>query len=283
MKRSELKKFDPIISFALKEDIGTGDITTNSIVDTKDRTDFVIRLKENAVICGIPIIKEIFKKMNADLRIKHCVKEGEYLRKGSVILKANGKTRAVLTAERTALNFCQRLSGIATLTRKFVQAVKDYETCILDTRKTLPCFRFVEKYAVRVGGGTNHRFGLFDQVLIKENHLYIQAKKGKWSIENAITQARCKNPRKIIEIEVISLKHAIQALDAGADIILLDNMPVKKVKEAMKFLKGNVKVEVSGGINLKTVRQYARAGVDFISIGALTHSVKAMDMTLMLI
>ncbi|MBN1521535.1 MAG: carboxylating nicotinate-nucleotide diphosphorylase [Candidatus Aureabacteria bacterium] len=279
----DLKKLDRILKLSLREDIERGDITTDSIVGPHEHVDFVISLKEDAVICGIPVVKHIFQLLDANLKIDFCAGEGDFLSSGSLILKARGKGRAVLTGERTALNFCQRLSGIATQARKYVEAVKGTGVLILDTRKTLPRFRYVEKYAVRVGGAANHRFGLFDEILIKENHLKVEEKRGPEFIRRAVEKTRERYPGKKIEIEVSTLKEAGEALNAGADIILLDNMSVTQVKKAMVFLKGKVEVEVSGGIRLKNVRHFAKTGVNYISIGALTHSVKAIDMTLMVL
>jgi nicotinate-nucleotide pyrophosphorylase (carboxylating) len=280
MKKLDLEKIDGIIAHSLKEDIGSGDITANAIAGPDDIVDFVICLREEAVICGIPIMLHVFRRLGANLRIQHCAKEGEHLSRGSIVIKARGRARAILTGERTALNYMQRLSGIATVTRRYIEAVKGLPVRILDTRKTLPRFRYVEKYAVRVGGGTNHRFGLYDQVLIKENHLKLEAQRGPGFIRRAVEKARRKNPGIGVEIEAETLSEVRESLDAGADTILLDNMTVGQVRKAMKIIKGKVKVEVSGGVTLRKVRSYARTGVDFISIGALTHSVKAIDMTL---
>ena len=281
MKKLDIKKIDKIIALSLKEDIGTGDITSKSIIGPQEQAQFIISLKEDAVICGLLIVKHVFQELKADLKFSHCVREGEFLPAGSIILKATGRARAILTGERTALNFMQRLSGIATMTRKYVEAVKGYPVKILDTRKTLPRFRYMEKYAVRAGGGTNHRFGLYDQVLIKENHVFMEARKGPGSIRRCVEKARRKNPGTIVEVETTTMAEVQEAFEAGADIILLDNMSVTQVKRAVKMLKGRVKTEVSGGVNLKNIRFYAAAGVDYISIGSLTHSVKAIDMSLL--
>lgn len=282
-KTFDMEKVEPLINKALNEDIGGADVTTLSIVPKGEIADFIISIRESAVVCGLPVVKKIFQKLGAGLKIYYCAAEGERVSAGGIIMKARGRAAAVLNGERTALNFLQRLSGIATVTDRYVSAVAGTGVKILDTRKTLPGFRYLEKYAVRIGGGYNHRFGLFDQVLIKENHLKIEERAGKGHIIRCVRKARKRNPGKIVEVEVETLPEVREASSAGADMVMLDNMNVPQVRKALNILKGKAKVEVSGGITTKNIRRFARTGVDYISIGALTHSVKAIDMTLELL
>jgi nicotinate-nucleotide pyrophosphorylase (carboxylating) len=214
------------------------------------------------------------------IKIEIIAQDGQYVAAGKTLLKISGPARAILSAERVALNFVQRLSGIATLTAQFVEAVRGTSAQILDTRKTTPGWRRFEKYAVACGGGKNHRIGLFDMILIKDNHLAALKHEKPNAIAAAIQRARKKFPKLKIEVEADTLEQAAQAADAGADIILLDNMDLKQLRSAVKIIAGRAKTEASGGVNLKTVRAIAETGVDFISVGALTHSARAVDIGL---
>ncbi len=218
------------------------------------------------------MVKKVFEKLDPQAKFKANFDDGDEVKKEDVVAEIEGKARALLSGERLALNFLQHLSGVATLTRKFVQEVKDTQAQIMATRKTLPLLRGLQKYAVVVGGGLSHRLRLDDGILIKDNHLQIAGE-----IKKAIKQAKAKAPEKMpVEVEVESLEELKQALEAGADIVLLDNMPAQQLKEAVKIAKGKALLEASGGVKLENVKQIAQSGVDFISVGALTHSVPAI-------
>jgi nicotinate-nucleotide pyrophosphorylase (carboxylating) len=221
-----------------------------------------------------------FCKLSAKIKVEQLASDGQKIAAGKTLLKISGSARAILTAERVALNFVQRLSGIATLTAQFVEAVKGTRVQILDTRKTTPGWRRFEKYAVACGGGKNHRLGLSDMILIKDNHLAALRKEKPNAIAAAVARAREKFPKLKIEVEADTLAQVAQAMNAGVDFILLDNMDLKQLREAVKMVNGRAKTEASGGVNLKTVRAIAKTGVDFISVGALTHSVRAVDIAL---
>lgn len=261
---------------ALAEDIGSGDITTNVIVPERTLARGAIILEEDAVIAGLEIAEEVFKQLDKNVKFSAVYKDGARVLKGKVIAEISGKARVLLTGERTALNILQRLSGIATLTNSFVRAVKGTDAKIVDTRKTTPNLRIFEKYAVLMGGGHNHRFGLYDAVLIKDNHISIAG-----GIKKAVAMARQNIPHTMkIEAEAKSLKEVKDALASGADIIMLDNMPVAMMKKSVAMINKKAVVEASGNINLKNVRDAALTGVDIISIGALTHSYKSISMSM---
>lgn len=265
-----------IIERALREDIGSGDVTTEAICEPDQMGRAVIRTKEPCVVAGVPIAQMVFETLDSQLRFTSRVRDGDRLAAGQIIAELDGRLRTILTGERTALNFLQRLSGIATATARYVEAVRDFSVKILDTRKTAPGLRIFDKYAVRVGGGQNHRMGLYDGVLIKTNHIRVAG-----GIANAIERARRSAPTTLkIEVEVKNLKELQEALDAGADIIMLDNMSLEEMRQAVKIAHGRALLEASGGVNLENVREIAATGVDFISVGALTHSVKAIDIHL---
>jgi nicotinate-nucleotide pyrophosphorylase (carboxylating) len=276
MPELDVKAVDGIVSIALQEDLGTGDLTTDAVVSPKLKAygDFVA--KEDLVLAGWPVVVRTFFQLSSDIKLKSRFQDGDEVLKGSVVGCVEGPATSLLKGERIALNFLQRLSGVATLTRKFVSAVAGTKAVILDTRKTTPGLRILEKYAVCLGGGRNHRFGLFDGVLIKENHITASG-----SVKEAVRRARSRiDHLKKIEIEVTSLEELSLALEAGADVILLDNMDPSQTKVAVSLVGRRVPLEVSGGIHLENVRDYALAGVDFISVGALTHSFKAADISL---
>src|SRR5439155_14504060 len=276
MVEISLKIVDRIISNALDEDCGIGDLTTECIVPLDLIAQGEFLAKEDLVLAGWPVAVRVFQKICPAILAETAFVEGDLVQSGRVFGRVRGPVAKLLTGERVALNFLQRLSGIATQTRNYVNAVSGTKAVILDTRKTTPGLRILEKYAVRMGGGKNHRFGLYDGVLIKENHIIAGG-----GVREAIRRARDRMDHlKRIEIEVTNLEELNQALGAEADIILLDNMTVPQVKEAIDQVCGRALLEVSGGIRLENVRQYALTGIDFISVGALTHSSKAVDISL---
>jgi nicotinate-nucleotide pyrophosphorylase (carboxylating) len=268
------------IQAALAEDIGSGDATTLATVPETAAARAVLRAREPLVVAGLDFAGAAFRELSTAIKIEPLVKDGQRVSGGEILLKISGPARAILSAERVALNFVQRLSGIATLTALFVEAIKNTPAQILDTRKTTPGWRRFEKYAVTCGGGHNHRLGLFDQVLIKDNHLAALKNGLPNAIAAAIQRAREKYPQLKIEVEADTLEQAEQAAAAGADIILLDNMNPVQLRLAVQKIKGRAKTEASGGVNLAGVQAIAKTGVDYISIGALTHSARAVDMGL---
>lgn len=258
----------------LNEDIGYQDLTTEGIY-RGERVKAVVKAKEEGVLAGILFVKELFDLLG-DAEIKPIKKEGENFSGGEVILEIEGDAKSILMGERVALNLLQRLSGIATTTRKFVEKLEPKGIKILDTRKTTPGFRFFEKYAVRVGGGTNHRFALYDMVLIKDNH-----KKVAGSLSEAVRRVREKiSPIYKIEVEVENLEELEEALGLGVDIVMLDNFSPEQVKEAVELIKGRCLVEVSGNITLENLEEYAIEGVNFISSGSIIHSSRWIDLSL---
>jgi nicotinate-nucleotide pyrophosphorylase (carboxylating) len=268
------------VKAALAEDVGSGDATTIATVPPAVTARAVMRAREPLVVAGIEFAGIAFRQLSGKVKIKKILRDGQRAKPGAVLLKISGPARSILTAERVALNFIQRLSGVATLTAIFVDAVRGTGANILETRKTTPGWRRFEKYAVACGGGKNHRIGLFDMVLIKDNHLAALRNAKPNAIAAAIARARRKFPKLKVEVEADTLEQVRQALDAGAEMILLDNMSLKQLRAAVKMTKGRAKTEASGGVNLKTVRAIAQTGVDFISVGALTHSARAVDIGL---
>ena len=266
---------DEIINRALIEDIPYGDITTNSIVSENSLATAKLICKEEGIICGLPIFNRVFELLG-EVEFTPLVKEGEKVSKGMLLGTLNGSTLKILSGERVALNILQRLSGIATITNKYVKEVSGLNTKVLDTRKTTPGLRYIEKYAVKIGGGENHRFSLSDGILLKDNHIAYAG-----GIKEAINSARNSTSfvRKI-EVEVETKEQVIEAIEAGADIIMLDNMTPEMVGDMVKLINKQTTIECSGNITLETIRAYAEAGVDYISSGALTHSVKALDISL---
>ena len=265
-----------IIETALREDIGAGDITTTATVDKKAEGSAEIIVKEGLIVAGILIAEAVFKTVDAGIAFKAFVKDGESVKKGKTIARISGRLSSLLAGERVALNFLQRLSGIATLTSYFVAKVKGCRAKILDTRKTTPGLRILEKYAVRMGGGFNHRFGLCDGILIKDNHIAAVG-----SIMEAVLRARENIPHNmLIEVEAKNLDEVRGAILAGADVIMLDNMKPAVMKQAVKIIGKKALIEASGGVNLQNVMVIAKTGVDFISVGALTHSARAVDISM---
>lgn len=266
---------EDLIKNSLKEDIGLGDLTTNSIF-TEEEGKGIFIAKEDGVIAGLPLVAQIWKTINPDLEFETYVNEGDKVLKGQEIAIVQGNLRSILTGERVVLNFLQRLSGIASLTSEYVEEIKDYKAKIVDTRKTIPGLRFLEKYAVRKGGARNHRLSLDNAVMIKDNHI-----EGCGSITEAVFRVREHIPITTkIEVETKNLQEVEEALKAGVDIIMLDNMNPEMMKQAVSKIGDLALVEASGGINLGTIREVAKTGVDIISVGELTHSAKALDISL---
>lgn len=268
------------VKLALDEDVGPGDATTLATVPESAVARAVMRAREPLVAAGLPLADAAFREMSPAVQIQRLVEDGGRVQSNGVLMEITGPARALLSAERVALNFVQRLSGIATLTAQFVDAVKGTRTQILDTRKTTPGWRRLEKYAVTCGGGHNHRFGLFDRVLIKDNHLAALRDAKPNAVAAAVRQARIHYPSLQIEVEADTLDQVEQALAAGADQILLDNMDPVQLRLAVQKCKDRAQTEASGGVGLATVRAIAETGVDFISVGALTHSARAVDIGL---
>jgi len=263
------------VEYALREDIGSGDISAQLIAqDTIARA--TIYSRESAIVCGLPWVREVCKQVDSSLQIEELVSEGQQVGKDQALLNISGNARALLTAERCALNYLQTLSGTATLARHYADRVAHTKVQLLDTRKTIPGLRSAQKYAVRIGGCHNHRMGLFDAFLIKENHLNACG-----SIAAAIATARALHPNKTVEVEVENLQQLDEALRADADIIMLDNFILEDLVEAVKINQGKAKLEASGGINHETLVPIAQTGVDFISIGALTKDCKAIDLSML--
>jgi nicotinate-nucleotide pyrophosphorylase (carboxylating) len=269
-----------VVQLALEEDIGSGDITTLATIPPAANAKALMLAREPMVVAGLPVAEAVFRELSAVLKITRMATDGDDAKAGQPLMQIEGPARAILSAERVALNFTQRLSGIATLTSRFVDAIQGTRAQILDTRKTTPGLRRLEKYAVTCGGGHNHRFGLFDQVLIKDNHLAALQNRTTNPIAAAVKSARDQYPRHRIEVEADTLEQVEHALAAGADIVLLDNMNLVQLRVAVQQARGRAKTEASGGVNLGTVRQIAETGVDYISVGALTHSARAVDIAL---
>lgn len=265
---------DQLIKSALEEDLGRGDITTDLLFSSDIKGRGKIAAKQDLVLAGSQAAQKVFEEIDKQVEWKGFKKEGDFLKKGETAAELKGRVVSLLKGERTALNFLQHLSGIATLTRKYVEAVKGTKAKITDTRKTTPGWRQLEKAAVKAGGGENHRFGLFDRYLIKNNHI-----DGVGGIEKTLLKVRDRKKEDVlVEVEVRNLKELKIALQFPIDICLLDNFSPEQVREAVKVTEGKVKLEASGGITLENVREYAEAGVDFISCGALTHSAPAADL-----
>ncbi|MFQ6039714.1 MAG: carboxylating nicotinate-nucleotide diphosphorylase [Candidatus Poribacteria bacterium] len=265
-----------LFELALAEDIGIGDVTSNVIIPKDRVATGIILSKDTGLIAGLEVIELLLCMVDSQLTLTPMLSDGDKIGHGVKIGKIQGPAKAMLRIERVALNFLRRLSGIATLTSKYVQAVAGYPVKIIDTRKTTPGWRTLEKYAVRVGGGYNHRFGLYDAVLIKDNHIALAG-----SITKAIDMARAQIPHTMkIEIEAKTIQQVSEALNAKPDIIMLDNMALDEMKEAVELIDGRIPVEASGNVRLETVKQIAATGVDLISVGALTHSAPALDISL---
>jgi len=275
MNELELKAAQTLIELALREDVGDGDITTDNIIPAETRRKAKMVAKADGVVAGLPVAEMVFRSLDKQLAWNVLTPEGSRVKKGDVMVEFEGTYRALLTGERTALNFLQRMSGIATMSAKYADAVKDFKTVILDTRKTLPGFRMLDKYAVKTGGASNHRIGLYDMAMIKDNHIEVAG-----GITKAVNAVRNNiKPGIQIEVETTTLAQVQEAIDAGADIIMLDNMNTETMKKGVELIAGRAKVEASGNMTLERLREVAATGVDFISIGALTHSVSALDIS----
>lgn len=276
MEAIPVSELERAVAVALEEDIGPGDVTTLATVpaDAFGRAVFVAR--EAGVLAGLPCARAVYRRLDPAVRFEAFLQDGDDLAPGARVAAVEGPARAILTGERVALNFLQHLSGIATRTARFVRLVEGTGARIADTRKTVPGLRALAKYAVRVGGGTNHRFGLYDGVLIKDNHI-----RAAGGLRRAIERARHVAPHLLrIEVEAETLEEVREALEAGADVILLDNMDPNTLRAAVELCRGRALTEASGGIREETIRAVAEAGVDLISVGALTHSVTALDIGL---
>ena len=268
------------VQLALAEDVGAGDITSLATVPDSTTAAAVMVSRESLVVAGVPVAEAVFHQVAPALEITCQAADGDRLEAEQPLMRIAGGARAILTAERVALNFLQRLSGVATLTRQYVDAIQGAHATILDTRKTTPGLRRLEKYAVRCGGGQNHRFGLFDMVMIKDNHLAALRDALPNPVAAAVQRAREQYPGVRVEVEADTLEQVDLALDAGADLVLLDNMTMVQLRLAVQKARGRALTEASGGVNLGTVRAIAETGVDFISVGALTHSARAVDIAL---
>lgn len=280
MRKSEFQKIQKVVELALEEDLGSEDVTSNLTIPEKQKGEGFIIAREKGVIAGLEVVKSVFKQVDPGLVFKPLVSDGDKVRPNQKVALIRGKAKSILAGERTALNFLQRLSGIATLTGEFVRRIRGTRAKILDTRKTTPGLRLLEKYAVKKGGGKNHRQGLYDMILIKDNHI-----KAAGSISAAIGKAMKSKKGLKIEVETKNLKEIKEALNFKIDRIMLDNFKPGDLKKAVKLIRSknkNVEIEASGRVNLKNVRRIALSGVDYISVGALTHSAKALDLSLLL-
>jgi nicotinate-nucleotide pyrophosphorylase (carboxylating) len=271
-----LLEADTLISLALREDIGDGDITTSAVIQGTAVAAARLIAQQRLVVAGLDIVQRVFEKLDPEVKVRKNRADGEAVATGDVVLEVEGSVAALLAGERIALNFIQRLSGIATLTESFVARVRSYPVKICDTRKTTPGWRALEKYAVKMGGGTNHRIGLFDAVLIKDNHI-----KAAGSIEEAVRRVKAKLPAGFpVEVETRTLAEVREALASGANTIMLDNMGTAMMREAVTLIDKRAIIEASGNVRLETVETIAATGVDFISVGALTHSAPAVDISM---
>lgn len=272
-----IKHFRMLIENALTEDIGTGDLTAHLIPEKQIGQGHIL-CRETAVICGIPFVEEVFRQVDPAIELTWHVQEGQTVPANQVLCSFLGSARSLLTAERTALNFLQTLSATATMTKRYVDSIAGTSSLILDTRKTLPCLRMAQKYAVRIGGGANQRIGLFDGILIKENHIIAAG-----GIPAVLQQAYALAPEGVsIQIEVETLAELEEALQAGAKLILLDNFSLERMRDAVTRTQKRAQLEASGGVSLETVRAIAETGVDRISIGSLTKDIKAIDLSMRL-
>jgi len=271
---------EPVVAAALREDLPWGDLTTEALVPAGIRARAEVLVKRPGVLAGLEVFGAVFRYLDPQARLEVYSPDGTEVQAGTVAAAVEAEARALLAGERVALNFLNHLSGVATLTRRFVRAVEGLPCRIVDTRKTTPGLRLLEKYAVRAGGGANHRFGLSDGVLVKDNHLALLRRQGV-SLEEALRRLRHRVPHGVrVQVEVTDLEQLDEVLSAGADAVLLDNMPVEALREAVARCRGRAVTEASGGITLENVRAVAETGVDLISVGALTHSAPALDVSL---
>ena len=275
MDKSILK----LINNALKEDVKSGDITTKATIGKSKKAVGKFLIKTDGVIAGLEIAKEVFKSIDSKIKFEIKIKDGLKVKYGDVAAVVTGKAQSLLTAERTALNFLQRMSGIATASNIYYEKVKHTKAKVIDTRKTVPGLRMLDKMAVKLGGCENHRIGLYDMFLIKDNHIEVAGSITK-AVEACIKYQKKHRTKFKIEVETKNLKEVEEAIKTKADIIMLDNFEIDDMKKAMQLINGKCKVEASGGVNLETIKEIAETGVDYISVGALTHSVKALDISL---
>jgi nicotinate-nucleotide pyrophosphorylase (carboxylating) len=275
-----VEEIQQAVRLALDEDIGSGDATTSATIPEDALASAVLRAREPMTVAGLALAEAAFRQLSTRVHAAPALADGQPAGPGAVLLRLSGPARALLTGERVALNFAQRLSGIATLAARFVEAIRGTQARILDTRKTTPGWRRLEKYAVACGGGCNHRIGLFDMVLIKDNHLAALRDAKPNAVAAAVHRAREAFPELKVEVEADTLQQVEQALTAQADMILLDNMDLGHLRQAVTLCQGRAPTEASGGVTLDTVRAIAETGVDFISVGALTHSARAVDIGL---
>lgn len=275
------ERINLLIEMALEEDLGeVGDATSLSVIPENLDSTGVLISRERCVIAGLPIAEAVFKAVDKDIQFTYKLNDGDGCEKNAILAEISGSVASLLTAERTALNFLQRLCGVATASAEFAKALNESDTVILDTRKTTPGWRNLEKYAVAAGGATNHRIGLYDRIMIKDNHRELAGLEGSGGIARSVEKARTKFPDLEVEVEADTLDEVKEAVDAGGDYILLDNMTNEEMAEAVKINAGRAKLEASGGITLERIPSIGKIGVDFISVGALTHSVKAIDISL---
>jgi nicotinate-nucleotide pyrophosphorylase (carboxylating) len=279
VKEDYLSPIDKIIDSALEEDLGPGDITTSAIIDPSMKGEARLLAKEEIILAGIEVFSRVFSRLDSEIIVECMYHDGDAVPDGDDICAVKGSMRGILSGERTALNFLQHLSGIATLTRRHVEKTDSSRVRVIDTRKTTPGLRILEKYAVRMGGGFNHRFGLFDGILIKDNHIAAAG-----SLSKALAKIKGRVPHTLrIEVEVEDIKGVEEAIGAGADAILLDNMSLKEIREAVSIAGGRVLLEASGGINLESIEEISKTGIDLISVGAITHSARSVDISLELV
>jgi nicotinate-nucleotide pyrophosphorylase (carboxylating) len=273
-------QIEEIIDRALAEDLGKGDVTSAALITGDRRGTGLIVAKKEGILAGINVAKQVFHRVDPELKVDVLLEDGAQIKPGSKVANVSGSIASILKAERVALNFLQHLSGIASETNRYVEAVKGLPVRIMDTRKTTPGLRVLEKHAVKVGGGENHRMSLGDGILIKDNHLAALRSQGL-NIKQIVARARQNSPQRLpVEVEVGTVPEALEAVEAGADTVMLDNMNLEDMRKAVKSIRGRALVEASGGIVLDNVRAVAETGVDFISIGALTHSARALDISL---
>ncbi len=274
--RDEL--IDDLLTLAFAEDVGDGDHTTLSTIPADEQGCQQLIIKEEGIVAGVEVARKVFEKFDPELKMTVFIKDGAHVKPGDIVFEVKGSVRSLLQTERTMLNIMQRMSGVATMTAKYQDKLKGLKTKVLDTRKTTPGMRMLEKEAVKIGGGENHRIGLFDMILIKDNHVDFAG-----GIDKAVSAAKKylaeKGKNLKIEVEVRNTAEIDQALEAGVDRIMLDNFTPERTLEAVRHINGRVEIESSGGITLDTLRQYGETGVDYISVGALTHSVKGLDMS----
>ena len=279
MDRNMIFHIDRLIKMTLEEDIGSGDVTTSFLMNTNQIYEAEVKAKGSFILAGLEVMGRVFQTLDHRIEMDALCSDGVLLPEGTRIALVRGPLAMLLCGERVALNFLQRLSGIATLTNRYVSLVRDLDVKIVDTRKTAPGFRALDKYAVRVGGGSNHRFGLYDGILIKDNHI-----KASGSIKRAVHSVRMKAPHTLkIEVETSTIQEVREAIECDVDIIMVDNMSLETIRSAVELIRGRALVEASGGITLENVRAVAQTGVDLISVGEITHSVKAPDISMKLL